>query len=366
MVFSPEDKVIIKHYYKDKLLTPYQIWKDSLKNPELNWDKTSVKRLCNRLDTYGTTDRRPGSGRLRTATTDENQEDVDELICSQEEPGSHTRPQTIADDLGVSYTSVQRMVKRSKINNFKRVQTPQMDDGARGRRVNRAVGLSKKFGKNPRMIERAVFKDESDFPLQIQMNKQNNRVYSKGKKSDIPVENLCHEGNRQSKKVMVSAALTWHGATKPFFVNSGGIKVNGPNYLQHLKKELFPAVRKVYPREDWIFIQDGAPSHRSNLVQDFLQENMHRRHVSKEEWPPKSLDSNPLDFYFWNKVKREVYKGRHNKPFATEKEMQQRIKSVWSKCANNKCEIRKAMKQFVPRLKAVEEKKGFSIKTVFG
>ena len=111
MVFSPEDKAIIKHYYLEKSMTPYKIWKD---NPQKKWDKTSVKRLCNRLDRHGTTDRRPGSGRPQTATTAENQEIVDELICSQEEPGTHTHPQRIADDLGVSYSSIQRMVKTAK------------------------------------------------------------------------------------------------------------------------------------------------------------------------------------------------------------------------------------------------------------
>ena len=166
------------------------------------------------------------------------------------------------------------MIKRSKINQFKRVKTPQMDDGARERRVNRASALVQKFGKNVRMIERAVFQDESDFPLQIPMNSQNNRVYHKGKKADIPEKNLCHEGNRQTEKVMVSAALTWYGVTKPFFVNRRGVKVNGQNYLQHLKKELFPAINRVYPRNDWIYVQDGAPSHRSNLVQNFLDETI--------------------------------------------------------------------------------------------
>ena len=165
---------------------------------------------------------------------------------------------------------------------------------------------------------------------------------------------------------MVSAAFTWHGATKPFFVNRRGIKVNGPADLRHLKKELFPAIRKVYRRDAWTFIQDGAPPHRSNLVQTFLKETMHRRHLSKEEWPPKSPDCNPLDFYFWNQAKRKVYAGRHNQPFASEEERIQRIKSVWRECASNTHEIRKALKQFVPRLKAVEEKDGYSIKTLFG
>ena len=65
-------------------------------------------------------------------------------------------------------------------------------------------------------------------------------------------------------------------------------------------------------------------------------------------------------------MKRKVYEGRHNRPFTSERELIERIKSVWDEFATNKVEIRKVMKQFVPRLKAVEEKQGHSIKTLFG
>ena len=78
---------------------------------------------------------------------------------------------------------------------------------------------------------------------------------------------------------MVSAALTWQGATKPFFVNDKGLKVNSINYLKHLKKELFPAIQKVVRRSDWVFIQDGASSHTSTIVQDFLKEHLKNRQL---------------------------------------------------------------------------------------
>ena len=145
-----------------------------------------------------------------------------------------------------------------------------MNETTRTRRVERAACLHQKFTKNPQMIERAVFQDESDFPLKIPLNNQNDRVYFKGQKKDVPDENLFHSTNRQSIKVMVSAALTWYGVTKPIFVNRKGMKVNSENYKQHLKKKLFPAINKVYPRNDWIYIQDGATSHTSNLVQNFV------------------------------------------------------------------------------------------------
>ena len=37
-------------------------------------------------------DQRPGSGRPVTVTTEENEELVGDLICSQENPGTHLAP----------------------------------------------------------------------------------------------------------------------------------------------------------------------------------------------------------------------------------------------------------------------------------
>ena len=52
-------------------------------------------------------------------------------------------------------------------------------------------------------------------------------------------------------------------------------------------------------------------------------------------------------------------------PFKNEEELKARMKTVWTECATNTEEIRKAMKQFVPRLRTVNEKRGYSIKAVF-
>jgi len=356
---SDEDKVIIRHYI-EKEYTAYEIWKQ---NPEKNWHYSKVKRAVKKFKEYGTMDRKKGSGRPRSARTAENEAFVEEMICSQEEePGTHASPREIARELEISHSSVRRIVEDKGYNQFKRLKTPQMNDATRNRRVDRAVSLHEKFAKNPRMIERTIFQDESDFPLQVPLNSQNDRVYHKGTKKDVPDENLFHESNRQSVKVMVSAALTWHGVTRPIFVKRKGLKVNAKNYKNHLKRELFPAIEKIYPRRDWIFIQDGASSHTSNIVQDFLQETIPRRYLRKDQWPPKSPDSNPLDYYFWNEVKRKVYRGRLKKPFETEEEIISKIKSVWKECARNLPEIRKSMKQFVGRVRTVGECNGSSIK----
>ena len=122
MIFSAADKAIIQHYYHDKHYTPYRIWKE---NPEKKWNKASVCNLISKFVKTGSMDRKKGSGRPRTATCTENENLMEEMICSQEDqPGTHVPPSGIAKELRVSESSVRRMVKRKGYKNYKRMKTP--------------------------------------------------------------------------------------------------------------------------------------------------------------------------------------------------------------------------------------------------
>ena len=74
----------------------------------------------------------------------------------------------------------------------------------------------------------------------------------KEKKSDVPDENLFASTNKMSSKVIVSAAISWYGATKPFFVNENGIEIKKDNYCKHKKtKQLFHAIKKLIKHDAW-------------------------------------------------------------------------------------------------------------------
>ena len=91
------------------------------------------------------------------------------------------------------------------------------------------------------------------------------------------------------------------------------------------------------------------------------------RQLNEElEWPSSSPDVNPLDYFFWNLVKTKVYQGRAGELFISEEKLKTKIKAVWEDCATDLKPLRKAIKQFVPRLRGVEEKQGHRIKMIFG
>ena len=122
-------------------------------------------------------DRRSGSGRPRTAMTEENEAMIEDLICSQEEkPGSHMSPREIEKHTGISRSSVRRMVKKKGLRQFKRLKTPRMSEGTKERRSERAGMLAERFGKDSRIVERLVWHDKKDFMLEVPLNPQNSQV----------------------------------------------------------------------------------------------------------------------------------------------------------------------------------------------
>ena len=65
-------------------------------------------------------------------------------------------------------------------------------------------------------------------------------------------------------------------------------------------------------------------------------------------------------------MKEKVYENRLNKPFENKRELNKQIERVWKDIAFSLPEIRRAIKQFAERLKAVKEREGQCIKMIYG
>ena len=62
--------------------------------------------------------------------------------------------------------------------------------------------------------------------------------------------------------------------------------------------------------EEMVFQQDGAPAHYANDVRNLLNEKLPGAWIGRcgaIEWPPRSPDLSPLDFFFWGVMKDRVY-----------------------------------------------------------
>ena len=76
---------------------------------------------------------------------------------------------------------------------------------------------------------------------------------------------------------------------------------------------LWPELDELDINDMW-FQQDGATSHTVRVTIDLLKGKFGERVISKNgpvEWPPRSCDLTPLDFFLWGHIKSLVYA---NKP----------------------------------------------------
>ncbi|KAG5890990.1 hypothetical protein JTB14_017596 [Gonioctena quinquepunctata] len=85
-------------------------------------------------------------------------------------------------------------------------------------------------------------------------------------------------------------------------------------YLHFLRFDLIPALIALYPdikepdlpRTDTFFQQDGASSHYAATVRDYLDVVFSNRWKGTRgpiEWPARSPDSIPLDYFLWGYLK---------------------------------------------------------------
>ena len=88
------------------------------------------------------------------------------------------------------------------------------------------------------------------------------------------------------------------------------------SYLDMINNFVLPILATKYGRQrngaiprKWWF-QDGAPAHRSRAVTQKLTELFQNRIVALNqvhEWPPRSPDMTPCDFFLWGYLKNKVF-----------------------------------------------------------
>ena len=107
-MFTYEDKIIIKYL---RIKYGHGATKIVNDHPEFNWNINGMKTLLKNIDERGDIERKEGSGRPKSARTEENIEEVQGMILSQEdEPGTHSTPSEIALELRIGVSSVYRII----------------------------------------------------------------------------------------------------------------------------------------------------------------------------------------------------------------------------------------------------------------
>ncbi|GFT93077.1 putative transposable element [Trichonephila clavipes] len=174
-------------------------------------------------------------------------------------------------------------------------------------RLNRFVEWAQnEIAVVPDFHKRILFSDEAHFWLNGYVNKQNCRIWSEANPQEY-VETPLHP-----EKLTVWGALWAGGIIGPyFFKNDEGhnVTVSGDRYRTMITNFFIPELNSHDVQELW-FQQDGATCHTARATIDLLKDTFGDRLISRfgpVNWPPRSCDLTPLDYFLWGYVKSLVY-----------------------------------------------------------
>ncbi|CAF4889820.1 unnamed protein product [Pieris macdunnoughi] len=103
------------------------------------------------------------------------------------------------------------------------------------------------------------------------------------------------------------------------------------------------------------FQQDGAKCHTARETIQLLHQSFPGRVISRfgdQNWPPRSCDLTPLDFFLWGFLKSMVYA---NKPTTT-----QALKEEIGRCINEIPQhlCKKVIENFIKRSRVCQQSRG--------
>ncbi|GFU70511.1 transposable element Tcb1 transposase [Trichonephila clavipes] len=114
------------------------------------------------------------------------------------------------------------------------------------------------------------------------------------------------------EKLTVWCALWAGGIIGPYFSKndeSHNVTVNGDQYRAMITIFFIPELNNHDVQELW-FQHDGATCHTARATIDILKDTFGDRLISRfgpVNWPPRSCDLTPLDYFLWGYVKSLVY-----------------------------------------------------------
>jgi hypothetical protein len=244
----------------------------------------------------------PRSSRTKTVATAENVAAVTTLF--EKEPRTSTR--SASRSLGISRRSIQRILKDQKFHPYKLRLHQQLEEEDFSARMEFAQEMLQMLEDDPTLLDSLVFSDEANFHLSGVVNRHN-AVYWDASNPDftatLPVN---------SPKVTVWCGIWSGGVFGPFFFDDN---VTSASYLAMLSEWLMPQLRRnhLFVHGKLWYQQDGAPPHWGRAVREFLDQQFGEQWIGRSgpiQWPARSPDLTPLDYWMWGYLKNMVYQNQ--------------------------------------------------------
>jgi hypothetical protein len=276
-------------------------------------DKRKFVRIQNNFIQFGSQLKNDRS--LPKPVTSDEENIVNVLAYFHAYPQASIR--SAADDLGLTYYSVQRILDDHDMHPFKFTKVQQLKPDDYQRRIRFCEALLIRTQEDPNFLKKIIWTDEAKFSREGIFNRRNQHFWANENPHVVKVMVF-------QEKFSFNVFCLLKDNQIAFYIYDESLNSN--KYLQILRSVVEDFVENLTLedyRTCW-FQLDGAPAHCTEEVTRELFEKFNDRwfrRLGPWDWPARSPDLTPLDFYFWGNLKQMVYKT----PVNSKEELRQRV-----------------------------------------
>lgn len=208
---------------------------------------------------------------------------------------------------GVSTSSIWRIKKKHKFHPYKIKLLQELNEDDNDRRLQFCEVMSNNL-LNTMHLYNICFSDECMFFLNGQVNRHNCRYWS-----DTNPHWFRETHTQYPQRLNVWAGIVGDHIVGPYFIDGN---LTSATYLELLDTTIDPRITELLENDEnlleneLVFQQDGAPPHYALPVREYLNDRFPGRWIGRRgpiEWPARSPDLSPLDYFLWGHLKSKVY-----------------------------------------------------------
>lgn len=265
-----------------------------------------------------------------------------EIILEEIQRDRTTSTRALARNLGIPRSSIQDILHEESFHAYhiQRVQALQPSDYAL--RVEFCEAMLRNQQDDPGFFNKILWTDESRFERTGVFNIHNYHIWA--------IENP-HAARASSFQHRFSVNM-WSGILNGEFIGPFELpsRLNGDTYKSFLENDLPILLGDVNLelRRTMIFQNDGAPCHYAAQVRNYLNSTYPNRWIGRRgpiNWPPRSPDLNPIDFFIWGYFKEITYA----REASSEVELRAKILEAENVVRNNREAFRALKENFLRR-----------------
>lgn len=267
---------------------------------DIQISKSTISRTIHRFIGHGTIKDLERAGRPKSVATEDKQIEVAQGFV--EDP--HLSLRRAGDQFDVSHETVRRVLKSINFQPYKIHLVQELNEDDPDRRIEFCETMMDRIDEDPPFLYNIAFSDEATFTLSGEVNRHNCRYWS-----DTNPDWMLDSHTQYPQKVNVWAGILNNNLIGPFFIDGN---LNADRYETLLRDQIIPRIREIAGDnfdETW-FQQDGAAAHYGRRVRAYLDGQFPQRWIGRRgaiEWPARSPDLTPLDFFLWGYLKSKVY-----------------------------------------------------------